>query len=159
MSEPRSPVARSAFRDRSTRLVLFGALSVAIGGICGLFGLLYFFLALTSGRLLGAQTLPVDARSYVMGAMIYFLLGGAFVWVGIGSIRKRRWVRPLMLVKETNRVCHLGENVATREASTARVTRDHLRGRKLPRKESISQFADPALTCFLVFYKDDRVDF
>jgi len=97
MSEPRSPVVRSAFRDRSTRLVLFGALSVAIGGICGLFGLLYVVLALTSGRLLGAETLPVDARSYVMGAMIYFLLGGAFVWVGIGSMRKRRWVRPLML--------------------------------------------------------------
>ena len=97
MSEPRSPVARDAFKDRSTRLVLFGALSVAIGGICVLFGLLHLVLALTSGRLLGAETPPVEARSYVMGAMLYFLLGGAFVWVGIGSIRRRRWVRPLML--------------------------------------------------------------
>ncbi len=97
MPEPRSPVARDAFKDRSTRLVLFGALSVAIGGICVLFGLLYIILALTSGRLLGAETPPMDARSYVMGAMLYFLLGGAFVWVGIGSMRRKRWVRPLML--------------------------------------------------------------
>ena len=89
--------ARAAFKDRSTRLVLFGALSVAIGGICFLFGLLYVVLALTSGRLLGAETAPVDPRAYVMGAMLYFLLGGAFVWLGIGSMRRRRWVRSLML--------------------------------------------------------------
>ena len=97
MSEPRAPVARAHFRDRSTRLVLFGALSVAIGGICVLFGLLYVGLALTSGRLLGAETPPVEPRAYVMGATIYFLLGGAFVWLGIGSMRRKRWVRSLML--------------------------------------------------------------
>ncbi len=97
MSEPHFPVARAAFKDRSTRLVLFGTLSVAIGGICVLFGLLYLVLALTSGRLLGAETLPVEPRAYVMGAMLYFLLGGAFAWLGIGSIRRKRWVRPLML--------------------------------------------------------------
>ena len=71
--------ARGAFKDRSTRLVLFGALSVAIGGICFLFGLLYVVLALTSGRLLGADTPPLEPSAFVMGAMIYFLLGGAFV--------------------------------------------------------------------------------
>ena len=97
MSEPRAPVARTPFRDRSTRLFLFGALSIAIGGICVLFGLLYLVLALTSGRLLGEQAPPMEPRSFVMGAMLYFLIGGAFVWVGTGSVRRRRWVRPLML--------------------------------------------------------------
>ena len=75
MSEPRFPLAGAAFKDRSARLVLFGAVSVAIGGVCVLFGLLYLALALTSGRLLGAETLPVEPRAYVMGAMLYFLLG------------------------------------------------------------------------------------
>jgi len=77
--------------------VLFGALSIAIGFICALFGLLHLLLALMSDSLLEAQALPVEPQSYVMGAMLYFLLGGAFAWVGTGSVRKKRWVRPLML--------------------------------------------------------------
>ena len=64
MSEPRAPAAGPLFRDRSTRLLLFGALSVAIGGICVLFGLLYLVLALTSGRLLGAGAPPMEPRSF-----------------------------------------------------------------------------------------------
>ncbi len=97
MSDPRSPVARATFKDRSRRLVLFGALSVAIGGIVALFGLLYLVLALTSGRLLGAQAPLAEPRSYLAGALLYFLLGGALAWIGIGSVRRKRWVRPLML--------------------------------------------------------------
>ena len=89
--------ARAAFRDRSTRLVLFGVLSIAIGGICVLFGLLHLVLALSSGSFPGAQGLPLEPRAYVMGALLYFMLGGAFVWVGIGSVRRRRWVRSVML--------------------------------------------------------------
>ena len=97
MSEPRSPVARATFKDRSRRLVLFGALSVAIGGSVVLFGLLYLVLALTSGRLLGTEAPLLEPRSYLAGALLYFLLGSAFAWLGIGSVRRKRLVRPLML--------------------------------------------------------------
>lgn len=97
MTEPGHPVSGPSFKDRSVRLVLFGVLSVAIGGFSVLCGLLYLALTFTGGRILGTDTPMPDPRSYLMGALLYFLLGCAFAWVGVGSIRKRRWARTLSL--------------------------------------------------------------
>jgi hypothetical protein len=84
----------TGFKDRSSRLTLFGALSILAGGGCLLLGLLHVALLLGAGRHLGVQ---VDARAHLSGALLYALLGGAFIWIGGGSVRKRRWARPLML--------------------------------------------------------------
>jgi hypothetical protein len=91
-----NPPARP-FKDRSARLTLFGALSI-LGGCGGLLlGLLHVLLLIGARHVPGLETMPVDARATVMGALLYALLGGSLVWVGLGSLRKRRWARPLML--------------------------------------------------------------
>ena len=96
MAEPHPPTG-DAFHDRSTRLVFFGSLSVLAGGACGLLALLYLALLAGAGKFPGTESLPPDPRTYLMGALLYVVLGAAFVSVGVGSIRRRRWVRSLML--------------------------------------------------------------
>jgi len=96
--EPTAPPAGIAFKDRSARLTFFGLLSIAVGGACLLLSLMHLLLPLATGRLSGAGSFSVDPRSQIMGVILYFMLGAAFVAVGAGSIRKRRWVRSLMLI-------------------------------------------------------------
>jgi hypothetical protein len=97
MQDPQVPSSAPRFKDRSARLTLCGALSILAGGGCVAFGLLHLLFLLGGGRLPGTESMPVDSRSYVMGALLYGLLGAAFIWVGAGSVRKRRWARPMML--------------------------------------------------------------
>jgi len=85
------------FKDRSARLTLFGALAILAGAGSVALGLLHVALLIGAQRIPGLETMPVDTRSSVMGGALYVLLGAAFVWVGAGSVRKRRWARPLML--------------------------------------------------------------
>lgn len=59
-----------------------------------LLGLLQLALAFFPG----AETLPVDRLSSLMGFVAYGLLGVAFIWIGGGSVLKRRWAPPLMLI-------------------------------------------------------------
>lgn len=84
-----------AYRDRSRRLVALGV--VVIGcGLAGLFlGLTHLLFPLVEGRLPSAAGL--DKPALLMGAMLYGSLGAILVWIGIGSVRLQRWVRPLML--------------------------------------------------------------
>jgi hypothetical protein len=84
------------FKDRSTRLTLFGLLAIVVGCFSILLGLLHLLL-LASGGLPGVESIPVDRRTSAMGVVLYALVGGAFICVGVGSVRKRRWARPLML--------------------------------------------------------------
>jgi len=84
------------FKDRSARLALFGLLAILAGCFSVLLGLLHLLL-LAAGGIPGAESIPLDARASAMGVVLYGLLGGAFIWVGAGSMRKRRWARPLML--------------------------------------------------------------
>jgi len=97
MQELRAPTSPDPFEDRSARLTLFGSLAILGGIACAGLGLLHALLPIVASSLPGAGSLPADASTYVMGAALYVLLGAAFICVGVGSIRKRRWARPLML--------------------------------------------------------------
>jgi hypothetical protein len=97
MQDPRAPSPAAPFKDRSARLTLFGALSILAGCACVVFGLLHLLFLFGAGRLPGTGSMPADSRPYVMGALLYGLLGAAFIRVGVGSVRRRRWARPLML--------------------------------------------------------------
>ena len=55
MTEPGHPVSGPSFKDRSVRLVLFGVLSVAIGGFSVLCGLLYLALTFTGAGKRGGR--------------------------------------------------------------------------------------------------------
>jgi len=85
-------------RDRTTGLVAFGILVVLTGVLCAaMIPLTLLVLALqeTLGEL-GAT--PMSARTVIPGLTLYGALAVVLVWLGIGSIRARRWARPLLLV-------------------------------------------------------------
>jgi len=83
-------------RDRSGRLILFGALAVLLGAACGALALFSLLLPL-AGELLPAPEAAGDARTALLGFLTYGLAGAVLVWAGAGSLRKRRWVRSVML--------------------------------------------------------------
>ncbi len=89
-AEPPRPGA-----DPGRRLTFFGVVAVGLGlGLVAL-GLLHPLLPMLS-EALGDQR-PIDTQTIWMGLFLYVSLGAAMVWAGVGSIRRRRWVRPIML--------------------------------------------------------------
>ncbi|MEX0775898.1 MAG: hypothetical protein WD042_09320 [Phycisphaeraceae bacterium] len=89
------------FRDRRTALIVAGILLILIGALSGCMaalipvGLLLANLVAPDGRA-GAVHVP-DVRSITMGVVLYLLVALLFVWLGVGSIRARRWVRSIAL--------------------------------------------------------------
>lgn len=97
MSKPDAGPGEPGFRDRSRRLVLFGALSALVGAACAGLGLLSLLLPLLHRFLPQGSAPAPDARSAALGFLTYLLAGAILVWAGVGSMRRRRWVPPVML--------------------------------------------------------------
>ena len=76
--------------DLGPRLIVFGTAAVAVGAGFVLLAAIQLLLAL-AGALF-------DAASAAGGVALYALVGGVLVACGIGSIRRQRWVRPVMLL-------------------------------------------------------------
>lgn len=89
-------MASETFKDRSSGLVVFGILEIAIGGFCALLIPLVLAVTVFSRSLTGAAAGP-DLRTLVPSLLIYGLIAVGFVWIGVGSIRARRWARAVML--------------------------------------------------------------
>ncbi|MDD5454158.1 MAG: hypothetical protein PHW62_01480 [Candidatus Ratteibacteria bacterium] len=86
------------FQDRKGGLIAFGVLQIILGSFCFLMVplMLIGMLALSvSGR---PDAVPVNPQVMVQGVFFYLLLAVWFVWMGIGSIKARRWARALVLV-------------------------------------------------------------
>lgn len=81
-------------KDRTVGLVVFGAVSVLIGLFCALLVPLMFLSAALSESVSEGG---INLRSAWSGSAIYGLMAVAFVWLGIGSIRARRWACELLL--------------------------------------------------------------
>lgn len=89
-TEPPAP----AFADRRMRLRAIGVLLIVVGAMAGCMGLLaplVLFMPASS-----AADRPPTA-SIVLALAVYVAVGIIFVWTGIGSVRLRRWVRPIAL--------------------------------------------------------------
>jgi len=103
-----------SFKDRSVRLVLFGALTVGLGLLSLGLGLLHFLLVFALDLLDELGLPPSDSTAYLSGAAVYGMIGAALVGLGVGSMLKRRWVRPLMLtVAWTWLACGLLSSILT----------------------------------------------
>ena len=89
---------RIDFDDRSPRLIAFGILSVLLGAFGIFLGLLHLAALLFADSLQETIGLAVDVTSFLMGFLIYVMLGATFIWIGRGSMQKRRWVPPMMTV-------------------------------------------------------------
>src|SRR5208283_2529435 len=86
---------RIAYKDRSTGLIIFGILTILLGGVCALFLPLMLFGQTMSAKATGT---PPNFAAILPAASIYGVLAVALVWLGIGSIKARRWARALLLI-------------------------------------------------------------
>ena len=84
----------SDFRDRSFGLLVFGVLEILIGLFCALLvPLSLVAVSLTPTAEGGGANLG----SIVPALVVYLVVAVVLIWLGIGSIRARRWARDLML--------------------------------------------------------------
>jgi hypothetical protein len=82
------------FKDRTVGLVVFGGVSVLIGLFCALLVPLMFVAAALAETNGGGG---VNLRSAWSASAMNALMAVAFVWLGIGSVRARRWACELLL--------------------------------------------------------------
>ena len=82
------------FQDRKTGLVIFGILTVLMGGLTGLFVPFMMW-----GQAMAAKAgTPQNAGLMAPVIVIYGGLAIVLVWLGIGSMMARRWARALLLI-------------------------------------------------------------
>jgi len=81
--------------DRSTGLMIFGVLQIILGLIAALMVPLIALGAFLSHLAPGGALRP---GHYLSAVCSYVFIAVAFVWLGIGSVRTKRWARSLTLV-------------------------------------------------------------
>jgi hypothetical protein len=86
---------RHGFKDRKGGLIAFGIVAIIFGvGCFALAGLMVVSLLAVSA----ASGVGPDWHTIVPAFLMYGVLAVAFTWLGIGSIRARRWARNLILI-------------------------------------------------------------
>ena len=88
------PGTDKAYRDRSLGLVVFGVIEILIGVFCALLVPMSLLAWWVSRGQAGG---PTTLRSILPLVVIYLIMAVLFIWLGVGSIRARRWARDLML--------------------------------------------------------------
>jgi len=86
--------ATPEFKDRTLGLIVFGVVSILIGA-CSALLVPLMFLSVAHTEAAGGG--GVDLRSAWAASAMYGFLAVVFVWLGIGSIRARRWACELLL--------------------------------------------------------------
>ena len=98
MTDHEETMQPSDFKDRKVGLVVFGILEVILGAFCALSVPLMIFGMIASATLNKSPAAPMSAGMIIPGVLFYALLAVGFIWMGIGSIKARRWARALWLV-------------------------------------------------------------
>ncbi len=83
------------FKDRRTSLLVFGILEILLGVLCVL---MVGLMVLAQSMMSRSSETALNSRMMIPIVLVYVALGTAFVWLGIGSIRCRRWARALLLI-------------------------------------------------------------
>lgn len=86
------------FKDRTTGLIVFGILEIIFGAFCALTVPLMIFGMFASASLHKSAASPANTGTIIPGILIYILMAVWFIWMGIGSIKARRWARALLLI-------------------------------------------------------------
>jgi hypothetical protein len=98
MSEYEEIMLSSDFKDRKVGLVVFGILQIILGGLCTLMVPFMVIGMIASASLGDGSAPPVNASMMILGVLFYVLAAVWFIWMGVGSIKARRWARALILV-------------------------------------------------------------
>lgn len=95
MNEPNPNPAVPEFKDRSTGLLVFGVLDIILGAGC-----LLMVALMILGQIISTHTTGMEPnlRMIIPAAAIYVALAVALAWLGIGSIKRQRWARALLLI-------------------------------------------------------------
>ncbi len=83
------------YEDRKTGLTIFGILTILMGVVCALLVPLMLVSLKMSANLGGPAQ---DSRTILPAVLMYGALAVIFIWLGIGSIKARRWARALLLI-------------------------------------------------------------
>jgi hypothetical protein len=87
-----------AYPDRSTRLMVFGIFQILIGCLCGLMGLMMLAVPMLGPMAKPPQGQAMNTQMMIPGMVFYLALAVGFIWLGIGSIRARRWAWTLTVL-------------------------------------------------------------
>jgi hypothetical protein len=93
---PEGPIG---FRSRKTMLLVMGIILIAMGAISGCMGIVAPIGIIVSQK--ANPAVQHNVRDMAAGLGILVLVSIALIWGGIGSIRCRRWIRPLVLILGT----------------------------------------------------------
>jgi len=77
--------------------MVFGSFQILLGCLCGLMGLMMAIVPLL-GPIAGAPQGEATKAQMIPAVVFYFVLAVPFIWLGIGSIRTRRWAWTLTVV-------------------------------------------------------------
>jgi len=84
------------YQDRSTGLVVFGILTILLGCLTALLVLLMLVGQMAAAS--STNTPPAPFSAILLAILTYGILAVALIWLGIGSIKARRWARALLLI-------------------------------------------------------------
>ena len=87
-----------ASADRSTGLLVFGILSILQGLFAALMVPFTIVTAVALKKMAAADPAAPSAAMMLPSALVYTGVAVAQIWLGVGSIRARRWARALLLV-------------------------------------------------------------
>ncbi|MCE9618471.1 MAG: hypothetical protein K8R92_01000 [Planctomycetes bacterium] len=84
-----------SFKSRTSGLIFFGIVTLLLGGLCALFALMMLVAQTLVG--MAGKTPPPTQPAWPVSVM-YGAMAVVLIWLGIGSIRARRWARALLLI-------------------------------------------------------------
>jgi predicted cobalt transporter CbtA len=90
MSTTQAPAA-SLYPDRSTTLIVAGVFEFLLGCLCALLAAMMVAVKLLGPMAQPPQGHAMNPAALVQAMVLYGLLAAAFLWVGIGLVRARRW--------------------------------------------------------------------
>jgi hypothetical protein len=98
MSTVQLPTATLAYPDRSTGLMIFGIVQILLGCLCGLMVLMMVVVMMLGPMAKAPQAQAMNPQMMIPSMVFNLLLAVSFIWLGIGSIRARRWAWTLTVV-------------------------------------------------------------
>jgi hypothetical protein len=98
MSDYEETVQSSGFKDMKTGLLVFGILEIICGVFCAL-TIPFMIVGMIASAFLDDSTAAGLRPTMMIPGVLFYLVGAVwFIWMGIGSIKARRWARALLLV-------------------------------------------------------------
>ncbi len=91
-------IGSAGFKDRKTGLIVFGIMEIIFGALCFMMVPVMIICLLISSISTCSPAAQMNAGTMIPSIMVYVLLAVWFIWMGIGSLKARRWARALWLV-------------------------------------------------------------